>query len=174
MTGDDANSIQFDAFFGECYPGLVRYLQHMLRDSSRAAEDVAQDAFIILWRKWETTVRDHPSPKAYLYTVARHLAYDTMEALSRVGLKPDLLGLVVAEDSPSDSWDTKMAVQEAIKKLPERQREAVTLFHIHGFPQDEIAIIMNIARGSVGALIHQGRKRLTGLIGWLPGERTNL
>jgi RNA polymerase sigma-70 factor, ECF subfamily len=170
MTGDDAYFIEFEAFFEKNYAGLVRYLQRMLKDSSRLAEDIAQDAFLITWRKWPE-VRNHECPRAYLYTVARHLAIDAMKERSRVLLMDNLPETAVAgKEHPSDSWDTGMAVWEAIKKLPERQREAVLLFYMHDFPQGEIAKIMNITRGAVAALIHQARNRLAGLMGWSPGE----
>ena len=57
------------------------------------------------------------------------------------------------------------AIREAIGKLPPRQREAVWLFYFQDLKQHEIATIMQIQRGAVGALLFQARSCLAGLLG---------
>jgi RNA polymerase sigma-70 factor, ECF subfamily len=169
MKGDDDNCAELVALYQNLGPGLVRYLRRMLH-SSGLAEDVAQDAFLILVRKWPD-VRNHPCPKAWLYTVARHLAFDTMRERSHEFLKgepPDQDEAGGAD--PLDSYNTSAAVREAVGKLPPRQREAVWLFYFRDFAQNEIATIMQIQRGAVGALLFQARSRLAGLLGWPDGE----
>ena len=64
-------------------------------------------------------------------------------------------------------------MREAVGKLPPRQREAVWLFYFQDFAQHEIATIMQIQRGAVGALLFQARSRLAGLLGWPDGEGQN-
>ena len=78
MRGDDDNLAGLDALYKELAPGLVRYLRRKLQHSNSLAEDIAQEAFLILVRKWPD-VRNHPNPKAWLYKVARHLAIDTLK-----------------------------------------------------------------------------------------------
>ena len=164
MKGDD-DFAELDTLYQKWSPGLIRYLRRNLQDSGGLAEDVAQDAFLILWRRW-SDVRNHPCPKAWLYTVARHLVIDTLKERSRVLLRGDLPEqLGATEDDPSDSYVLSVSVREAIKKLTERQREAVTLFYFAGFKQSEIATIMNIQRATVAVLLSQARSRLAGLMG---------
>lgn len=162
MNDDDAGFADIDARYRQWAPGLIRYVRRQLHDSGHLAEDIAQDAFLILYRKWPE-VQNHPCPKAWLYKVARHLVIKALEKRSHEsasGEVPDQKG------DPTVSYDTNMAVREAVNKLPERQREAVWLFYFHDFKQDEIATIMQIQRGAVGALLFQARKRLRGLLGW--------
>ena len=141
---------------GNWAPGLVRYLRRLLHRSD-LAEDIAEDAFLILLRRWPD-VRNHPCPKAWLYTVARHLAFDTLQERSREFLREDPPDVVDAgRVDPSDGYNTSVAVREAIRKLPLRQREAVWLFYFCGFRQNEIATIMQIKRDTVGALLFQAR-----------------
>ena len=165
MRGEDDNRAELDALYKKLAPGLVRYLRRMLQHSYSLAEDVTHEAFLILVRKWPE-VRDHPSPRAWLYKVARHLAIDTLQRRSREQLQgelPDETG--AGWDDPADSYNTKLAVWEAIGKLPPRQREAVWLFYFDRFKQNEIATIMQIQRGAVGALLFQARSRLAELLG---------
>jgi RNA polymerase sigma factor (sigma-70 family) len=172
MKGGDDNYAWLDALYQDLGPGLVRYLR-LLQHSSGLAEDVAQDAFLIMVRK-RAGVRNHPNPKAWLYTVARHLAIDTLKERSLEFLKeepPDQQA--TGEDDPADSYAERATVREAVGKLPPRQREVVWLFYFQDFAQHEIATIMQIQRGAVGALLFQARSRLAGLLGWPDGEGQN-
>jgi len=161
----DSELAELEALYKELAPGLVRYLRRVLQNSSDLAEDIAQSAFMILVRKWPD-VRSHPNLRAWLYTVSRHLAVDTLKERSREFLRgepPDQEGS--AGDDPSDRYNDSAAVWEAIGKLPPRQREAVRLFYFEDFTQHEIATIMQIQPGTAGALLFQARHRLAELLG---------
>src|SRR5215469_7253084 len=126
MTSDD-DFAEVDRLYREWGPDLIRYLRRNLQDSRGLAEDIAHDAFLILWRRWPD-VRNHPCPKAWLYTVARHLVIDTLKERSREFLKEEPPDSVRArEDDPSDEYALKVSLWEAIQKLTDRQREAVML-----------------------------------------------
>jgi RNA polymerase sigma factor (sigma-70 family) len=166
MKGDGDNHAELDALYQELGPGLIRYLRRLLQHYSGLAEDIAQDTFLILVRGWPD-VRRHPCPKAWLYTVARHLAMATLRERSHGFLKeelPDREGSV--GPGPDESYNDSAAVREAIGKLSPRQREAVWLYYYEDFAQDTIATIMQIQRGAVGVLLYQARSRLAGLLGW--------
>ncbi len=170
MKGDDDNHAWLDALYQDLGPGLVRYLRRLLQHNSALAEDIAQDAFLIMARK-RADVRNHPNPRTWLYAVARHLAIDTLKERSRKFLKEEPPDQQAAgEDDPADSCTERATVREAVGKLPPRQREAVWLFYFQDFAQHEIATIMQIRRGAVGTLLFQARSRLAGLLGWPDGE----
>jgi RNA polymerase sigma factor (sigma-70 family) len=164
MTGDDGQHVTFDALYMELSPGLVRYLRWKLQHSCSLAEDIAQETFLILARKWPE-VRNHPNLRAWLYKVARHLMFDALERHSRELLPGELPDQAGASEDPSDSYHVKLAVWEALGKLPPRQREAVWLFYFERFKQNEIAAIMQIQRGMAAALLSQARDRLAELLG---------
>jgi len=169
MRGDDDNYAELDALYQELFPGLVRWLRRKLQSSSVLAEDIAQDAFLIMFRRWPD-IRNHPCLRAYLYTVAGHLVIDTLKERSRFfrGELPEQAG--VEQEDPSDSHNVGLAVREAVEKLPARQREAVWLCYFYGFKQNEAATIMQIQRGAVGALLFQARARLGELLADQTGE----
>jgi RNA polymerase sigma factor (sigma-70 family) len=164
-VADDDDHADIEALYQEVGPGLIRYLRRVLQHNNALAEDIAQDAFLNLVRKWPEA-RKHPNSKAYLYKVARHLAIDTLKERSRIFLKEEPPDQQAAgEDDPADSY----TVREAVWKLPPRQREAVWLFYFLDFKQNEIATIMQIQAGTVAALLSQARSRLAELLVW-PGE----
>jgi RNA polymerase sigma-70 factor, ECF subfamily len=144
--------------------GLVRFLAWQL-PSWRLAEEIAQDAFLVMWRKWPH-IRNHENLRCYLYKVATHLAWDTAEERTCVFLRDDTPDHARGgqEDLPP-GYHGRLAISEAVEKLPLRQRQTVWLFYFCGFHQDEIAEIMHIKRTTVAALLRQARCRLSGLLG---------
>ena len=155
------------ALYREHFPGLVRHLRRKLQEASRLAEEIAQEAFTIMVRRWPD-IRNHECPKAYLYKVAGNLVLDTLQERSLVFLRGELPDQ--ERDDPSDSYNLSLAIREAIGKLPERQRDAVWLYYIEDYKQNDIAEFMHIQRSTVAALIRQARENLAGLLGWSDGE----
>jgi len=166
MKSDDGQDANFDALYKKFCPGLVRYLKWKLQHNCSLAEDIAHEAFMILAQKW-TEVRNHPNPnpRAWLYKVARNLMYDALERRSRELFPGELPDQADAWGDPSDSYNIRLAVWEALGKLPPRQREAVWLFYFERFKQNEIAAIMQIQRSTAAALLFQARNRLAELLG---------
>ncbi len=165
MRGDDDHCAELAALYKKLSPGLIRYLRWQLQHSRSLAEDIAQEAFLIMCRRW-ADIRNHPNLKAYLYKVARHLTAKTMAKRSHELLREEPPDQTGAEwDDPSDSYNLSLAVREALGKLPRRQREAVWLYYFDRFKQNEIAEIMQIQRGAVAALLFQARNRLAEFLG---------
>lgn len=163
-SGDD-DFAELDALYQEWGPGLVRWLQWQLQSSWGLAEDIAQDAFLIMWRRWPH-IRNHPNLRGHLYTTAIRLMWEVARERSRALLRAEpSYEAGSGTENPTDGYDKNVAVREAIGKLPPHQRQAVWLHYICGFKQDEIATIMQIKRGAVAALLFQARSRLAELIG---------
>ena len=144
---------QVTALYQASATGLVRLAMLMLADQ-QAAEDVVQDAFLGLYRRWETL--EDPG-KALIYvrssvlngcrTVlrkrSRHLpSYREPHAESAEALA--LLG------------EEHREVLAALRRLPARQREAVVLRHCLGLSEDVTAQAMNISRGTVKSASSRG------------------
>jgi RNA polymerase sigma-70 factor, ECF subfamily len=168
MMKDDGDELAAElvALYREHFPGLVRHLRRKLRDGG-LAEQIAQEAFTIMVRRWPD-IRNHECLKGYLYKVAGYLMLRTLKERSFVFLPGELPDQ--EREDPSDSYNTSLAIREAIGKLPERQRDALWLYHIEDYKQNDIAEFMHIRRSTVAALIRQARKNLAGLLGWSDGE----
>lgn len=76
----------------------------------------------------------------------------------------DELQNIISSDELTESSvvckDTKKAVEEAISKLPERERMAVLLRHMKQMKYEDIAQTMKLPAGTVKTLIHKGRKSI--------------
>lgn len=71
--------------------------------------------------------------------------------------------LAADQSSPSERADRNerlLALAGALARLPEEQRQAVELHHLHGRPLEEIAAALGRTKGAVAALLFRGLKKL--------------
>lgn len=158
-------------------PGLVAFAWRMVGDGS-AAEDVAQDAMLKLWRqapRWK--------PKAQIGTWLRRVAYNRCIDLHRRA-RPgdDIAGLALEDPAPGPARNLLAAevsaiVRSAMADLPERQRAAIAMVHFDGMNNGETAAALEVSVEAVESLLARGRRglrqRLSGLKPDLLGEFTS-
>lgn len=76
----------------------------------------------------------------------------------------DELQNIISSDEITESSivckDTKKALEEAISKLPDRERMAVLLRHMKQMKYEDIAQSMKLPTGTVKTLIYNGRKSI--------------
>ena len=128
-------------------------------------DDLVQETYArLLQSRAQTQFR---STKAYLFTTARNLAFDTLRRRKIIAIdgiaEMDLLP--VFEDRPGVSeavcHDQELQMlAEAIQALPERCRRVVTLRKLHGLSHREIAQQLGIAENTVNAQVAIGVVRL--------------
>jgi RNA polymerase sigma-70 factor (ECF subfamily) len=127
-----------------------------LSGSRAAAEDVAQEAFLRAYREWKH-VALMDSPGGWVRRVAMNLATSRWRRLRAEAY-------ALTRVSPPSSFvfpDARMsAFWEEVRRLPPRQAQAVTLHYLEDMPVDEIATVLEVANGTVKALLSQGRERL--------------
>ncbi len=72
----------------------------------------------------------------------------------------DLLSLMASQQRTPSSEEAAMeaatAIQNALSSLPEDYREVITLHHLEGLPQGDVAIIMQRSRPAVRGLLRRG------------------
>lgn len=142
--------------------GLVRLALVMLGDPA-AAEDVVQDAFLGLYRRWDRL--DDP---------AAALGYLRASVLNgcRTALRRRARGHPVTMYQPPSgsaeaavlSREEREEVMRAVRLLPDRQREALVLRFYLDLPEPEIARIMGIRPGTVRSATHRALKALGHLL----------
>ena len=142
--------------------GLIRLAYLMLGDRA-AAEDVVQDAFCGLYRRWDR-----------LTDPGSALSYVRASVLNgcRTGLRRRALGRrVTGYQPPSGSAEAAVLgreereqVMRAVRRLPDRQREALVLRFYLELPEPEIARVMGIRPGTVRSAIYRALKALGHLL----------
>jgi RNA polymerase sigma-70 factor (ECF subfamily) len=132
----------------------------------RAAEDVAQEAFVRAWRHAGAYDPRRGSVLAWLLTITRNLAIDAIRVRRPLAFDPvALLALdpVSAERSPHDlaelSGDTAR-LRAALSQLPDDQRRAIVLSGLLGYTAREVGEMEGIPLGTAKTRIRTALIRL--------------
>jgi len=164
----------FDTLFRAWYPALVRFADGMLRDRA-AAEEVAQEAMLELWRRREQLDADG-SARAYLFQATRNRALNQIRH-ARVRERGAAQLAPASEAAPSaqarlEEAELERAVRDAVRTLPERCREVFELSRLHGLRYAEIATTLGISVKTVEAQMGKALRVLRArLAPWTGGER---
>jgi RNA polymerase sigma-70 factor (sigma-E family) len=136
--------------------GLLRLAVVMLGDQ-QAAEDVVQDAFFGLYRRWGS-LRSTDRAQAYV----RSAVFNGCRSVLRKRTK-DRQFVLTDLESESESAEASVLLSEeheavlaAMRRLPGRQREAVALRYCLDMPTDEVARAMGISQGAVKSATSRG------------------
>jgi RNA polymerase sigma-70 factor (ECF subfamily) len=140
---------------------VVGISRRMLHDDSEA-EDVAQETFLRLWRLGATLEIGSHGVRPWLRRVASNLCIDRMRGRQRVSVVEELPEV---PDAPRqlaglEASETQRRVDEALKALPDRQRQALVLFHFEGMSQVEVGEVMGISDEAVESLLARARRQL--------------
>ena len=159
----EAGRPDFAALYTEHYPRLYRTVRGIVLDP-RLAEDLTQDAFVQAFVKWDTYHGDGP-PAGWLYRIAVNHALSYLR-------RPRLPALVARlgqslfhggqEPDPQTLVADHLDIMEALGTLAPQQRAALVLYYYQGYSYREIARILGVAEGTVGASLNAARKRLRG------------
>ena len=138
--------------------GIAR---RMLRDDAEA-EDMAQEAFLRLWRSGATLDVGAAGVKPWLRRVVSNLCIDRVRGRQRLMVVEELPEQAQAprQQAALEEKDLQRRVDRALKTLPERQRLALTLFHYEGLSQSEVGAIMSISDEAVESLLGRARRQL--------------
>jgi RNA polymerase sigma-70 factor (sigma-E family) len=125
---------------------LARLALIMLGDP-HAAQDVVQDAFLGLYRRWHKLASADAAP-AYLRTSVLNSCRTALKRRSRP--VPHAAGgpLESAEAAMMHSEEQR-ALLAAIRRLPARQREALVLRYYLDMTEEQAARAMGVSRGTV-------------------------
>lgn len=129
------------------------------------AMDIAQEAFLRLWKQLETG-EAILNPRAWLLRVARNLAEDyAKSAFRRNGTHPPqtMNGVAAHEPLPLEALEkeeTFAQLREVMEQLPKADREILTLRYALDYNTGEIADILDIAATAVHMRLSRARQRL--------------
>jgi RNA polymerase sigma-70 factor (ECF subfamily) len=171
-SGDEG---AYDSVFRTWYPVLVRVATALLHDVD-AAEEVAQEVMLELWRRRHLLDTDVPL-RGYLLRSARNRALNHLRHLSvRRQVASDVEATYDAPtgaDQPVVARELAAAVHQAVQELPPRCREVFELSRVHGLRYAEIAEALDISvktvEAQMGKALRIMRERLAA---WLPGGGT--
>ncbi|HWL98373.1 MAG TPA: SigE family RNA polymerase sigma factor [Nocardioidaceae bacterium] len=146
------------------YRSLVRMAALLLRDGGEA-EEVVQDAFVAMHDAWRR-LRDADRALAYLRQSVVNRARSALRRravrerhATEQGREPPHRDLPSAESEAMRAEDRR-AVVDALRTLPERQREAIVLRYYADLSEADTAFAMGVSRGAVKSHTSRGMAAL--------------
>lgn len=127
------------------------------------AEDVSQDVFLRIWRALPGFA-GQSSLSTWIYAISRNACLSELRKRrpqvsiddDDEGYHPEITALAVSDADDSAT----VSVTQMLDQLPERYRQAVTLFYMEDKSYEQTAASLGMPLGTVKALLHRARKKL--------------
>ena len=158
--------------FSQLYDRFSRVLfatAFSVLNNREAAEDVLQDACLMIWEKAPLYDAERGKPLTWALTLTRNKAIDRLRSLQRRRRLYDEAERESLTDEQFDDRDSFMAVislergtqvREALLQLSPDQRQAIEMTFFGSLTQNEVAEQLDEPLGTVKARIRRGLMRL--------------
>jgi RNA polymerase sigma factor (sigma-70 family) len=134
----------------------------VMRDQA-LAEDAVQDAFLDVWRSAGRFRPERSKASTWILTLVHRRAVDLVRREERRRFEP----LEAAPEPSGDATDEiawlgleRARVREALRQLPDQQREALGLAYFDGYTQTELAERLGEPLGTIKSRMFNGLTRL--------------
>ena len=139
-------------------PRVRRFLLNLTMGDEMLTDDLSQETFIKAYVGIRG-FRGLSSFGTWLYRIAYNEFYNHARRHHEEHVE-DIARIGDVSTAATDSIDASMTVQEALARLNDNERVAVTLFYIEDQPLKQVARVMQMPEGSVKSLIHRGKAKM--------------
>lgn len=166
VSAKDARA--FEVFYDRHAAAAYSLARRIVGDQ-RIAEDVTQEALLVIWRKGASYDPARGSVRSWALGIVRNRAIDQLRSAtsSRVP-KLELDGEAALEreaspartDTQAIDRETSVELQSVLRKLPQEQAQVLELAYFAGFSQPQICELLNLPLGTVKSRIRLGLERI--------------
>ncbi len=154
----------FAALFGRYAPKVKSYLMR-LGAGGAAAEDLAQEAMISVWRRAASYDATRAKPSTWVFVIARNawidrLRREKVELAYRSVNPPVEESQEEAPDAAVARRDDASRIADALAALSEEQRQVVRLSFFEDRPHSEIAARLSLPLGTVKSRLRLALNKL--------------
>jgi RNA polymerase sigma factor (sigma-70 family) len=146
---------RFDTFVEEEHDRLFRAM-YFVTGNRQDAEDLAQEAFLRLWERWDDIDRIN-DPTAYLFRVALN-GFRARRRRAAMAIRRHVP--VPEQRDPFVDAEMRADVRRLLLDLSPRQRAALLLVDLFGYSSEQAARILRVRPSTVRNLASQGRRTL--------------
>ena len=174
LCGVEHKRQEFAEFYASAKDDCLRIVLVNVADR-HLAEDLVAEAFTRAWMSWRK-VREHPSPRAWVVRTALNVNVSWWRRRRREVLAYDAPAPPLpAESYPPADWANGLDVVlvEAVRALPLRQREVITLRVFFGLDTETTAKTLGISPGTVSAHLHRALAALRAQIPSFSDQEAN-
>jgi len=166
----EGDQVAFSELYDLIVPRVFGLIKRVLKDHSQS-EEVAQEVFLEVW---QTATRFDPNKggaATWILTMAHRRAVDRVRASQSSRDRDSKVGIRdynPAYDSVAESVEISVEherVAQALDRLTELQRQAVTLAYYGGYSHTEVATMLKVPIGTVKTRLRDGMIRLRDELG---------
>jgi RNA polymerase sigma factor (sigma-70 family) len=160
---DDGALAELYGRFGHVAYGLAL---RVVRDPA-LAEDAVQEAFLTIWRSAARFVPERAKASTWILTLVHRRAVDVVRREQPRRAEPiEVAPQASANATEDEAWLRlrRARVQDALRQLPDQQREALELAYYGGFTQSELADRLGEPLGTIKSRMFAGLARLRELL----------
>lgn len=163
LARGDAAAVQ--ALVERKLPRVSALAQRMLNDQAEA-EDVAQEAFLRVWRQVPRWRYGEAKFDTWLHRVVLNLCHDRLRRRRErpTAEPPEQVDSTDLADRGLEKTQESRRVRAALAELPARQREAIVLHHYQELSNSDAATVMGVSVEALESLLSRGRRALRDLL----------
>jgi RNA polymerase sigma-70 factor, ECF subfamily len=155
--------LSFDDIFLRQFPVIVRRLTPLCDGNRQEAEQIAQEAFLQAYRKWDQ-LRDPERVFAWIWTIARRLcAHFVDEQIRMRGTRRFLQADYFLADPVAEAT-ARLSIVAAIRRLPEKRQLIARLTLLEGLSVAEVASRLDMRPDNVRVHLSLARRQLRQLL----------
>ena len=165
IAGSDEEALAelYDRFGGVAYGLALRILRE-----DALAQDAVQEAFLAVWRTADRFLAERARASTWVLTIVHRRAVDLVrrEELRRgepLETAPEAAAAESVEETAELGFQRRV-VQEALRRLPPEQRQALELGYYGGLTQSELAERLDAPLGTIKSRMFTGLARLRELL----------
>jgi len=158
MTSEE----HFRRIYAGNFEAVLAYATRRVGQPADAA-DVVAETFLVAWRR-HREIPPGDEARLWLYGVARRVLANHHRGDARRERLRERLALFAAS-APGTDHAARLAVREALARLPEPDRELLMLTAWEGLEPREAASVLRISPAAVRTRLSRARTRLRNLLG---------
>lgn len=153
----------FEALYRHFAPRLKAYGMRAGADAI-TAEELAQEAMIMVWRKAASFDRRKATVSTWLFTIVRNKRIDLLRRQNRPDIEAeDLLAMIEPDAAQDDAFASQQdgaIVRESLKILPDDQKLVLEMAFFEEKSHSQIAEELELPLGTVKSRIRLAMNRL--------------
>ena len=143
-------------------------LAYRMMGERQAAEDLAQDAFIKVWRAAGSYRAQRGSVRTWILSIVHNRGVDQLRSQASRRRTQERVEASAPRSQPSEAFSEawrnsqRDRVREALQTLPQEQSKILELSYLSGYTHMEIAGLLNVPLGTVKSRMRLGLQKLRG------------
>jgi RNA polymerase sigma-70 factor, ECF subfamily len=153
---NNQNELAFDVLFRYFAPRVKSYCLRLGADAA-AAEDITQEAMVLVWRRADQFDPLKASPSTWIFTIARNLSIDRFRKSRRPQIDPDDPAFVPDDPLSPDRLVERTQLEENVRNIMDslsvNERNVLMLSFYENLSHFEISRRLGLPLGTVKSRI---------------------